>query len=53
MLICYDFLSILSLNAKGGMIMPFWTKFWVVVPPIVLLVITVIYYIASGKRREE
>jgi hypothetical protein len=32
--------------------MPFWTKFWVIVPPIVLLVITIIFYIASGKKRE-
>ncbi len=33
--------------------MPFWTKFWVIVPPIALFVITLIYYIASGKKREE
>jgi hypothetical protein len=44
--------AIIALTSGGGMIMPFWTKFWVIVPPIVLLVITIIFYIVSGKKRE-
>jgi hypothetical protein len=32
--------------------MPFWTKFWVLVPPLVLFVITIIFYIVSGRKRE-
>jgi uncharacterized membrane protein YhdT len=51
-LISFGFFAILGGNARGGIKMPFWTKFWVIAPPIVLLVITLIYYIASGKKRE-
>jgi len=32
--------------------MPFWTLFWVVVPPIVLVSLAVIFYIISGKDKE-
>jgi hypothetical protein len=48
----FAILTILALTSRGGMIMPFWTKFWVIVPPIVLLAITIIFYIVSGKKRE-
>jgi hypothetical protein len=51
-LLCLARLTILALTSRGGMIMPFWTKFWVIVPPIVLLAITIIFYIVSGKKRE-
>jgi len=44
--------DILALTSKGGMRMPFWTKFWVLVPPIVLFAITLIFYIVSGKKSE-
>ena len=47
-----NLLAIIALTSKGGMIMPFWTQFWVIVPPIVLLAITIIFYIVSGKKRE-
>jgi hypothetical protein len=49
---CFAVLCILVSVSRGGMIMPFWTKFWVIVPPIVLLAITIIFYIVSGKKRE-
>jgi len=48
----FTFFPILALTLKGGMRMPFWTKFWVLVPPIVLFAITLIFYIVSGKKKE-
>lgn len=32
--------------------MPFWTKFWVIVPPVVLFAVTIIFYVVSGKKGE-
>jgi len=52
LLLCLQLFTILAKTSKGGMRMPFWTKFWVLVPPIVLFAITLIFYIVSGKKKE-
>ena len=33
--------------------MPFWTLFWVIVPPVVLIVSAVTFYILTGKKKEK
>jgi len=33
--------------------MPFWTKFWVIVPPIVLIILALISYLVRGKRERK
>jgi len=38
---------------KGENAMPFWTLFWVIVPPIVLIVSAIIFYILTGKNKEK
>ncbi len=30
--------------------MPFWTLFWVIVPPIFLIVSAVVFYVVTGKK---
>lgn len=32
--------------------MPFWTLFWVIVPPIVLIGSAIVFYILTGKKEE-
>lgn len=32
--------------------MPFWTLFWLIVPPLVLLLAGVVYYLVTGKDEE-
>jgi len=32
--------------------MPFWTLFWVIVPPIFLIVSAVVFYVVTGKKEE-
>lgn len=32
--------------------MPFWTIFWVAVPPILLMALAVLFYIRTGKEDE-
>jgi hypothetical protein len=33
--------------------MPFWTIFWVIVPPVILIGTAIGYYILSGKKEEN
>ena len=33
--------------------MPFWTLFWVIIPPIVLISIAIIFFAVTGKKKEE
>jgi len=30
--------------------MPFWTLFWVIVPPVVLLFLEVVYFFKTGRK---
>ena len=30
--------------------MPFWTIFWIVVPPVVLMVLAVVFYFRTAKE---
>gem|GEM_PF-939805 len=36
-------------NQKGGK-MPFWTLFWVIVPPVVLLFLELVYFFKTGGK---
>ena len=33
--------------------MPFWTKFWILVPPIVFFILALISYIVTGEKGER
>jgi hypothetical protein len=32
--------------------MPFWTLFWVIIPPIVLIALAIVFYVLSGKPEQ-
>jgi hypothetical protein len=32
--------------------MPFWTLFWLIVPPIVLLATGIIFFVLTGKEKK-
>jgi len=40
------------LFAEKRFVMPFWSLFWLVVPPLLLLMAGVLYYIMTGKDEE-
>jgi hypothetical protein len=35
---------------RYGGVMPFWTLFWVIVPPVVLLFLELVYFFKTGGK---
>jgi len=48
----YDMNNILARLEMGGDTMPFWTLFWVIVPPVVLIAAAIVFYVQAGKDKE-
>lgn|GEM_PF-6927914 len=44
--------NILARLEMGGDTMPFWTLFWVIVPPVVLIAAAIVFYVQAGKDKE-
>jgi hypothetical protein len=45
--------AVLNVNV-GGIAMPIWTEFWVIVPPVVLLISAfAVYFVRDAKEKRK